>query len=56
MNTKTKHPDYLWATAEDPGNPKHDRCICGGIRYWHAVHPYGCDDCGCNEFVREEDS
>ena len=44
----TPHPDY----PQDRGTPQGDRCVCGGIRYWHAVAPYGCDDCDCTEFHR----
>ena len=40
------HPDYSGGIFA-PGQG--DRCICGGIRYWHAKPPYGCDD--CNECV-----
>lgn len=39
------HPDY------QPGSgPQGDRCLCGGIRYWHAAPPHGCDDCDCTAF------
>ena len=41
------HPDY----PPPNGDPSGDRCICGGIRHWHAVAPYGCDDCPCTEFT-----
>ena len=40
------HPDY----PPHNGDPEADRCVCGGIRHWHAVAPYGCDDCDCTEF------
>lgn len=46
------HPDY----PQDRGNPQGDRCVCGGIRYWHAVHPYGCDDCECSTFLALADA
>lgn len=45
-----EHPDY----PPHNGDPQADRCICGGIRHWHAVAPYGCDDCDCTEFRAEE--
>ena len=44
----TTHPDY----PPHNGDPQADRCVCGGIRHWHAVAPYGCDDCDCIEFTR----
>lgn len=46
--TTAPHPDY----PQDRGNPQGDRCVCGGIRYWHAVAPHGCDDCGCTQFIK----
>ena len=48
----THHPDYPPAN----GDPQGDRCICGGIRHWHAVAPYGCDDCDCRAFLSTEDA
>jgi len=45
-----KHPDY----PIRHGIPSMDRCICGGVRHWHAVAPYGCDDCPCEEFTLDE--
>jgi hypothetical protein len=45
-----KHPDY----PIRHGIPAMDRCICGGVRHWHAVAPYGCDDCECTEFTLNE--
>ena len=45
----TAHPDY----PQDRGTPQGDRCTCGGIRYWHAAAPYGCDDCDCAMFTPE---
>ena len=43
-----KHPDY----PIRHGVPAMDRCICGGVRHWHA--PDGCDDCDCRGFVLDE--
>ena len=48
----TKHPDY----PSPNGDPQGDRCVCGGIRHWHAVAPYGCDDCDCTEFQSQAES
>ena len=45
------HPDY----PIRHGVPAMDRCKCGGVRHWHAMPPYGCDDCACTEFVLDED-
>ena len=45
------HPEY----PIRHGIPAMDRCTCGGVRHWHAVVPYGCDDCGCTEFILDED-
>lgn len=36
------------------GIPAMDRCICGGVRHWHAVEPNGCDDCDCEAFYLDE--
>ena len=47
----THHPEY----PPHNGDPQADRCICGGIRHWHAVAPYGCDDCDCNTFLALDD-
>jgi hypothetical protein len=44
---KVKHPDY---PVRD-GDPEMDRCVCGGVRHWHAADGIGCDDCGCLAFV-----
>ena len=41
-----KHPDYPPVRANDPAM---DRCICGGVRYWHGA-AMGCDDCRCRVF------
>jgi hypothetical protein len=49
VDAKT-HPDY----PIRHGIPAMDRCICGGVRHWHAVAPYGCDDCECTEFTLNE--
>ena len=47
------HPTYR--APDEPGlDPRGDRCVCGGIRYWHAVAPHGCDDCPCTEFEETE--
>ena len=43
------HPDY--SNSAPRGTSAGDRCVCGGVRYWHAKAPYGCDDCPCTEFV-----
>lgn len=43
----TSHPIYSPTDGTDPNG---DRCVCGGIRYWHAVDPHGCDDCDCTSF------
>ena len=48
IDQNREHPDY----PPPSGDPQGDRCICGGIRHWHAVAPYGCDDCDCAEFTR----
>ena len=48
----TTHPDYPPAN----GDPQGDRCICGGIRHWHAIAPYGCDDCDCRSFLTPDDA
>ena len=42
----TPHPGY----HPDETKPGGDRCVCGGIRHWHAPAPWGCDDCPCTEF------
>lgn len=42
-----EHPTYPPAN----GDPQGDRCVCGGIRHWHARAPYGCDDCDCTAFT-----
>lgn len=36
------------------GIPAMDRCICGGVRHWHAESPNGCDDCDCEAFYLDE--
>ena len=41
------HPTY---SPVDKNDKRGDRCTCGGIRYWHAVEPHGCDDCDCTSF------
>ena len=41
------HPTY---SPVDKNDKRGDRCTCGGIRYWHAVDPHGCDDCDCTSF------
>jgi hypothetical protein len=47
------HPDY----PVRPGEPAMDRCTCGGVRYWHAPAPRGCDDCEeCHEFVLDAEA
>lgn len=46
----TTHPDY----PPHNGDPQTDRCVCGGIRHWHAVDPHGCDDCDCTSFQSSE--
>lgn len=46
------HPDYSVCTWDVPSHG--DRCICGGVRYWHAVAGLGCDDCPCEDFVLAE--
>ena len=51
MTTETQHPDY----PVRRGDPPMDRCVCGGVRHWHAPVPRGCDDCDCVEFVIAED-
>ena len=43
----TAHPNY----PPHNGDPQADRCVCGGIRHWHAIAPYGCDDCSCEAFT-----
>jgi len=48
--TRVVHPTY----PIRHGAPAMDRCTCGGVRHWHAVAPYGCDDCECTEFVLDE--
>lgn len=48
----TAHPDYPPAN----GDPEGDRCVCSGIRHWHAVAPYGCDDCECSTFLALADA
>lgn len=47
MTPLISHPVY----PVRPGHPEMDRCVCGGVRHWHGVAPYGCDDCPCTEFV-----
>ena len=47
----SEHPEY----PIRHGVPAMDRCKCGGVRHWHAMPPYGCDDCDCAEFVLDED-
>ena len=44
------HPQYEEGLSDDP---RGDRCVCGGIRNWHAPSPHGCDDCPCTEFRTE---
>lgn len=46
MTDPIPHPDY----HADPSIAEGARCVCGGIRHWHAAPPYGCDDCDCIEF------
>ena len=45
-----EHPTY----PIRHGVPAMDRCICGGVRHWHALAPNGCDDCDCEEFALDE--
>ena len=45
-----KHPDY----PIRHGVPAMDRCVCGGVRHWHAPAPHGCDDCPCEDFELDE--
>ena len=33
-----------------------DRCVCGGVRHWHAREPYGCDDCDCKQFSLDSEA
>lgn len=48
------HPDYSECQFPPGGG---DRCVCGGVRHWHAKAPYGCDDCkSCSEFRPIEDA
>ena len=47
-----KHPNY----PVRKGDPALDRCVCGGVRHWHAVEPHGCDDCPCDEFRLDEEA
>ena len=49
--TEQTHPEY----PIRHGAPAMDRCKCGGVRHWHAMAPYGCDDCACTGFVLDED-
>jgi hypothetical protein len=51
VTTETQHPDYPIRRGDQPM----DRCVCGGVRHWHAPVPRGCDDCNCVEFVIAED-
>jgi len=46
----TEHPNY----HADPTTPQGRPCLCGGIAYWHAPAPHGCDDCDCVEFEPAE--
>lgn len=43
------HPEY----PPECGDPAMDRCICGGVKHWHADPPLGCDDCVCEKFSRQ---
>jgi hypothetical protein len=52
MTTVTKHPDYPQGLADDEQG---DRCVCGGIRYWHG-EAEGCDDCPCLRFELVKES
>ncbi len=49
---KEKHPDYPQGLADDE---RGDRCVCGGIRYWHG-EAEGCDDCPCLRFELVKES
>ncbi len=42
-----EHPDYPIRRHDR----EMDRCVCGGVRHWHAKEPHGCDDCECEGFV-----
>jgi hypothetical protein len=48
------HLDYAGVIRELVGEGRVDqteRCVCGGIRYWHGAAPNGCDDCDdCDAF------
>jgi hypothetical protein len=55
MTTETQHPDYF-AYGKAPGSSS-DRCVCGGIRYWHATpEGGGCEDCPCEKFELADES
>lgn len=42
------HPAYSPDWTRQSGG---ERCICGGIKHWHATpEGGGCDDCPCTEF------
>lgn len=47
-----EHPDY----PVRHGDPAMDRCTCSGVRHWHALAPYGCDDCECKKFVLDPEA
>jgi hypothetical protein len=44
-----QHPNYKNQTRDDI---QAARCVCGGIRYWHAtLEGGGCEDCDCPQFT-----
>ena len=48
-----QHPNYR---IGDPDDANAARCVCGGIRYWHAtLEGGGCEDCDCLEFTAAGD-
>jgi hypothetical protein len=51
MDEPRPHPNYPASLLADTARGM--RCECGGILFWHAPPPYGCDDCICTEFRKD---
>jgi hypothetical protein len=49
-STYVVHPNYNRINGTPRLAPWGDICLCGGIRYYHASEPLGCDDCPCESF------
>lgn len=63
MTSNPSHRDYRAVSGlprpidQNYGVPGDTPCKCGGIAWYHAKAPFGCDDCEeCHEFKPAEES